>query len=74
MIDEIFQTVDALGVIHYTNKNGQAHNEEGPATISRYGYQAWFINGKLHREDGPAQTWGQFDNYREFFIKDRIFK
>lgn len=35
-------------------KDGEFHNEFGPALIYPYGDKIWFIHGICHREDGPA--------------------
>ena len=46
--------VDQYGTVHYLNKDGLVHREEGPAIITAQGTRKWALNGKLHRTDGPA--------------------
>lgn len=38
----------------YFNDCDKLHREDGPASITKNGYQEWWANGKCHREDGPA--------------------
>ena len=38
----------------WTNEDGFAHREDGPAIIYPTGIEEWYQNDILHREDGPA--------------------
>ena len=40
------------GIISF--KNGEVHQEDGPAIVWKNGQRDWFLNGKRHRIDGPA--------------------
>jgi len=35
-------------------KDGQYHQEDGPAIEYPNGYKAWYLNGQRYRECGPA--------------------
>lgn len=37
--------------------NDLLHREDGPAYITPYGYEAWYLNGLTHRKGAPAVTW-----------------
>jgi hypothetical protein len=45
---------------------GKLHCDDGPAIVSKAGYEAYFINGKRHRVDGPARIWpnGQLEYFQ----------
>lgn len=44
-------------------KDGEFHNETGPAVIRRDGSKAWYINGLQHREGGPAVEYDNGDKH-----------
>ncbi len=46
---------DMNGHIKCCDKNGQLHNENGPALIRPDGSTEWWWHGLRHREDGPAR-------------------
>ena len=45
--------VTIIGNIYHV-KNGEIHNENGPAVIYSDGSKRWYINNLEHREDGPS--------------------
>ena len=47
-------TVDDNGTIKWYNKQGQVHNEHGPAIEWANGDKSWWLNDKLHREGAPS--------------------
>jgi len=56
----------------YYNEEGKQHREDGPAVISSWGDEYWWINGKLHREGGPAII---FSNGRkEWWINGKLHR
>ena len=45
------------GTVVYTNEKGELHRLDGPAHITRWGEERWYINNILHRDrekGGPA--------------------
>lgn len=42
------------GDIVSVDEYGYLHNDEGPALITRFGVEEWWVHGKRHRTDGPA--------------------
>ena len=68
------RSIDKEGTIHYKNKKGQYHREDGPAYEQLNGYKEWLINGLLHREDGPAIEYSDGDIdyylYGNYYSKD----
>lgn len=51
-----YMSVDSEGNIHYKNSLGRYHRTDGPAYITKEGFEFWYKDGMLHREDGPAVT------------------
>lgn len=51
---KITKEVDDIGTIRWFDENGRLHREDGPAIITKNGYQAWYKEGKYHRDGGPA--------------------
>lgn len=45
--------VTIIGNIYHV-KDGEIHNENGPAVIYSDGSKRWYINNLEHREDGPS--------------------
>lgn len=45
---------DNFGDIHWVNKKGELHREDGPAVETLCGDKRWYQNGNRHRTDGPA--------------------
>ena len=71
-----FRRVDKYGHIHYTNKNGMYHREDGPAIEKpssefSQSYKAWYINGRPHREDGPAKIWSE--RYSKYYLNGKDY-
>ena len=68
---KITRKVDKDGTIHYKNKNGRLHREDGPAYEETSGYKSWLIKGKWHREDGPARIFT--DGYEMYYLNDKKY-
>jgi len=60
--------VNNEGTIHWYNKEGQRHREDGPAIECVNGTKAWYNNGKQHREDGPAVEYANGD--KSWYLDD----
>ena len=58
-------------IVYHKKYTNIRHNPYGPAYISIYGYQAYWINNKRHRLDGPAKIYK--DGYVEYYINGLEF-
>lgn len=60
---------DAGSSVKYCDKNGQLHNEYGPALIRPDGSTEWWWHGMRHRDEGPARE--DASGTKEWYVNNK---